>query len=185
VNAGRTLQPGPWLKTPGWRGGAFLIGLTVLVLFVDWITGDLFDVGWWGRPLLVVFLGFLLSVPYGWAWMHGKAPPPPKPAVVVPQAAVQAGESGNTYVVVGPDNAVTRPGLARRARDLGAIGWFFYTVFWRWPLVIGDAILTMVWRGIVRISGVNGGPRVQDLSPRQLEGVEHPQDIPPPDRERF
>ncbi|HEX2502641.1 MAG TPA: hypothetical protein VHK00_01770 [Miltoncostaeaceae bacterium] len=184
MNPERTLQPGPWLKTPGWRGGAFLIGLTVLVLFADWITGDLFDVGWWGRPTLVVILGFLLSVPYGWAWMHGKAPLPPTPAVLVPQAAVQGDERGNTYVLVGPDRAVTRPGLGRRSRDLGAIGWLFYTVFWRWPLVIGDAVLTVVWRGIVRVFGANGGPRVEDVSARQQE-VDYPEDLSPPDRERF
>ncbi len=183
MNPERTLQPGPWLKTPGWRGGAFLIGLTVLVLFVNWILGDAFDVGW-SRAALVVILGFLLSVPYGWAWAHGRAPLPPKPAVVVPQAAVQTGEHGNTYVVVGPDTG-TRRGLGRRSRDLGAIGWFFYTVFWRWPLLIGDAVLTVVWRGIARLLGINGGPRVQDLSPRQMGEADYPDELPPPDRERF
>jgi hypothetical protein len=117
--------------------------------------------------------------------MHGKAPLPPEPAVLVPQAAVQGGENGNTYVLVGPNDALTRPGLARRARRLGPVAWFFYTVFWRWPLLIGDAVLTVIWRGIIRVAGVNGGPRLQDLSPRQLEEVDYPEDLRPPDRERF
>jgi hypothetical protein len=74
-----TLQPGPWLKTSGWRGGSFLIGLTLMVLFADWLLGSRFDVGW-SRPVLVMLLGFLFSIPYGRAWVKGDAPLPPKPA---------------------------------------------------------------------------------------------------------
>jgi hypothetical protein len=181
VNPERALQPGPWLKTPGWRGGSFLIGLTVLVMFVDWILGDLFDVGWWGRPLLVIILGFLLSIPFGWAWVQGRAPAPPKPAVLVPQAAVQGDDRGNTYVLVGPDAGARRLGPGRRARDLGAVGWFLYTIFWRWPVLIGDAILTVFWRGMNRLFGFNGGPQ-RDRTLGQIESAE---DLPPPDRERF
>jgi hypothetical protein len=70
-------------------------------------------------------------------------------------------------------------------RDLGAVGWFFYTVFWRWPVVIGDAVLTLIWRGITRIFGFNGGPRIQRYDPRNLEDVDRPQDLPRPDQEGF
>ena len=180
MNPERALQPGPWLKTPGWRGGSFLLGLTVLVMFVNWILGDLFDVGWWGRPLLVILLGFLLSIPYGWAWVQGNAPLPPKPAVLVPQAAVQGDDRGNTYVLVGAE-AGGRRGLGRRARDLGALGWFLYTIFWRWPVLVGDAILTVFWRGLTRLFGFNGGPHRDHT----LGQIDYPEDLPPPDRERF
>jgi hypothetical protein len=42
----------------------------------------------------------------------------------------------------------------------------------------------VVWRGIVRVFGANGGPRVEDVSARQQE-VDYPEDLSPPDRERF
>lgn len=175
----RTLQPGPWLKTPGWRGGAFLVGLVLLAVLVDWITGDLVDLGLW-RPLLILLLGFLMSVPYGWAWVKGRAPEPPPPPEIVPQAHVQ-GESGSTYVIVAP---TTRPGLGRvvRARELSPFWWFLYTIFWRWPLLVGDAVLTLTWRGLTAIFGFNGGPRLQDYRSTQ---VERPESLPPPDQDTF
>jgi hypothetical protein len=179
-----TLQPGPWLKTSGWRGGSFLIGLTLMVLFADWLLGSRFDVGW-SRPVLVMLLGFLFSIPYGRAWAKGNAPLPPKPAVLVPQAAVQQGEGGSTYVVVGPTGGPRGPWLRRQVRDLGALGWFFYTIFWRWPVLIGDAVLTLIWRGITRLLGFNGGSRIQRYDLRTLDDVDRPQDLPPPDQERF
>ena len=175
----RTLQPGPWLKTPGWRAGAWLIGVTLFLWFLDWLTGDLVDVGWW-RPFLISILGLLFSVPYGWAWVKGRAPLPPPPAVIVPQAAVQTGEQGSTYVIVGPNGGAGRRGLGRRARDLGPVSWFLYTILWRWPLMVGDAVLTMFWRGMTRIFGFNGGPSIDSFDPADLERIEAPDDRPPP-----
>ena len=171
-------------QDPGVARGAFLIGLTVLVLFADWITGDLFDVGWWGRPLLVVILGFLLSVPYGWAWMHGKAPLPPAGGPGAPSGR-PGRENGNTYVLVGPTAPSPARAWRRRSRRLGPVAWFFYTVFWRWPLVIGDAVLTVIWRGIIRVAGVNGGPRLAGPQRPPAGEVDYPEDLSPPDRERF
>jgi hypothetical protein len=156
--------------------------LTLLVLFVAWILGDAFDVGFW-RPFAVMLLGFLMSVPYGWAWVKGRAPDPPKPSVLVPQAAVH-GERGSTYVLVGP-NALPRFGLARKASELGPVAWFLYTLFWRWPLMVGDAVLTLVWRGIIRLFGFNGGPRVGEVTSAEMHEIDYPQDLPPPDRETF
>jgi hypothetical protein len=184
VNRERVLVPGPWLKTAGWRGGSWLVGLMVLLIFLDLITGDLVDIGW-RRPTLLMFLGFLMSVPYGWAWVKGRAPLPPKPAVLVPQAAIQGhGESGSTYVFVGPTGGA-RPGLGRRTRDLGPIAWFLYTVFWRWPLLVGDAILTVVWRGIDKVFGFNGGPRASDFDPSQVDEFANPERLKQPDRDTF
>jgi hypothetical protein len=184
VNEGRTLQPGPWLKTPGWRAGAWLIGVTLILWFLDWLTGDLVDVGWW-RPLLIFVLGLLFSVPYGWAWVKGRAPLPPKPVAVVPQAAVQTGEQGNTYVIVGPTGGPGRPGLRRRAGDLGPISWFLYTILWRWPLMIGDAVLTVFWRWMTRIFGFNGGPSIEAFDAVEADQVDYPEDRPPPGSRSF
>lgn len=180
----RTLQPGPWRKTPGWRAGAFLIGIVLLLWFLDWLTGDLVDVGWW-KPLAVVVLGILLSVPYGWAWVKGRAPLPPKPVALVPQAAVQTGESGSTYVLVNPPGGPSRPGLGRKTRDLGPVAWFLYTVFWRWPVMVGDAALTLFWRGMTRIFGFNGGPSMETFDRSQMEQIDYPDDHPPPGSRTF
>jgi hypothetical protein len=178
VNRSETLQPGPWLKTPGWRFGAWLLGIAVLAVLVDWITGDAVDLGW--RVYLVMLLGFLISVPYGVSWIRGQAPPPPQPATLVPQAQIQGEGTGNTYVLVGP-TTTARFGLGRKPKDLGPIAWFFYSVFWRWPLVAGDAILTAAWRGINRLFGFNGGPRRDHTSGH----IDYPDDLPPPDRDMF
>jgi hypothetical protein len=184
VSDPRTLPPGPWLKTPGWRAGAWLIGVTLMLWLVDWLTGDLVDVGWW-RPLLIAILGLLFSVPYGWAWVKGRAPLPPKPAALVPQAAVQTGEQGNTYVLVGQGARPSRPGLGRKAGELGPVSWFLYTVLWRWPLMVGDAVLTAFWRGMTRIFGFNGGPNIQSFDPSQIDQVDYPEDRPPPGSRSF
>jgi hypothetical protein len=185
VSDGRTLQPGPWLKTPGWRAGSWLIGVTLFLWFLDWLTGDFVDVGWW-RPFLILFLGVLLSVPYGWAWVKGRAPLPPKPALLVPQAAIQQDEErGNTYVLVGPTAATWRQGLARRAADLGPLSWFLYTILWRWPLLTGDAVLTVLWRGMTRVFGFNGGPSIESFDPIEADQVEDPEDRPPPGSRTF
>ncbi len=181
----RVLQPGPWLKTPGWRAGSWVIGFTLLLWFLDWLTGDLVDIGWW-RPLLFLFLGILFSVPYGWAWVKGRAPvPPAATAALVPQAAVQTGESGNTYVLVGPAATAPRRGLGRTARDLGPISWFFYTILWRWPLMMGDAILTVFWRAMTRVFGFNGGPSMQTFDPTSIDQIDYPEDHPPPGSRSF
>ena len=180
----RTLQPGPWRKTPAWRAGAFLIGIVLLLWFLDWLTGDLVDVGWW-KPFAVVVLGILLSVPYGWAWVKGRAPLPPTPAALVPQAAVQTGESGSTYVLVNPAGGPSRPGLTRKTRDLGPVSWFLYTVLWRWPVMVGDAALTYFWRGMTRIFGFNGGPSIESFDPIEADQVESPEDRPPPGSRTF
>jgi hypothetical protein len=179
VTPERTLQPGPWLKTPGWRGGSFLVGMTLLLLLVDWITGDAVDLGL-ARPLAVLVLGFLMSVPYGWAWVHGRAPLPPKDPDVLPQAHIE-GERGSTYVIVAP---TARTGLGRgiRARELTPFWWLLYTVFWRWPLLVGDAALSVAWRGLTRLFGFNGGPRLRDYAPNQ---VDRPESFSPPDRDTF
>jgi hypothetical protein len=154
-----------------------------MLWLLDWMTGDLVDVGWW-RPLLFMFLGVLLSVPYGWAWVKGRAPLPPKPAALVPQAAVQQEEGHDTYVFVGPVPE-TRYGLARKVGELRPISWFFYTLLWRWPLLLGDTLLTAFWRGMTRLFGFNGGPSIKSFDPSSADQVEYPEDRPPPGSRTF
>ena len=81
--------------------------------------------------------------------------------MLVPQAAVQQGEGGNTYVLRRAHGGAPAAGPPRQVRDLGPVSWFFYTVLWRWPLLVGDAVLTVVWRGMTRLFGFNGGPSIQ------------------------
>lgn len=182
MNRRGALQPGPWLKTPGWRFGSFLLGIGLMALLTDWITGDAVDLG--SRVYLVMLLGFLVSIPYGLSWMRGQAPEPPKPATLVPQAAIQPDGSGNTYVLVNPGGGGGK-GLVRRPSELGPISWFLYTIFWRVPLMVGDAILTAAWRGITRVFGFNGGPRLRDVASAELDQMARPESRPQPDRDTF
>lgn len=178
MSSERTLPPGPWLKTPGWRAGAWLIGLVLLVWFVGWLLGDSFDPGTW-KPLAVLALGVLLSVPYGWAWVKGRAPEPPPPPAIVPQATVR-GDGRSTYVLVNPAPTKARYWLGRKAGDLGPLSWLLYTLFWRWPLMVGDAVLTVIWRGMTRLFGFNGGPSMQSFDTSSIDTIDYPEDLPPP-----
>lgn len=180
----RVLLLGPWLKTPGWRAGAWLVGIAVLLAVLDWAAGDLINLTL-GRVWTAALIGgFALSAPYGIAWVKGRAPEPPKPPNLLPQATVQ-GDRGHTYVIVGPNTA--RPGLGRsvRARELGPISWAIYTVLWRWPLMTGDAILVGFWRVVTRVFGFNGGPQARGFDAAQVDEIDYSEDLPPPDRQSF
>ena len=73
----------------------------------------------------------------------------------------------------------------RRVRDLGPVSWFFYTLLWRWPLLAGDAALTLFWRGMTRIFGFNGGPSIQSFDPVEADQVDDPEERPPPGSRTF
>ena len=183
MNGERSLQPGPWHKTPAWRGGAFFIGLAVMLILFDWMVGGFFEITI-GRPLLfLVVVGALLSLPLGMGW--GARPATPSPSrELVPQAHVQ-GEKGSTYVIVSPPAAPAAPagsGLSKavRSRDLSP-GWYaLYTLFWRWPVIIGDYALTGAWLLVYRARGLRSGPPRPDLL-----HVDRPESLPRPDRDTF
>ncbi len=48
-------------------------------------------------------------------------------------------------------------------------------------MLVGDAILTVFWRGLTRLFGFNGGTQRDHT----LGQIDYPEDLPPPDRERF
>lgn len=181
MSSERAPQPGPWRKTPVWRGGAFLVGLAILLQFAVWITGGFLDLGL-GRLSLLVLAGFLLSIPYGWAASHGRAPERPAVEAELAAQAVVKGENGATYIIVG-DHAGRRAerGLMRRARvrELSPGWWAIYTLFWRWPLLTGDYALSYLWMLLGRIWGFSASPQI---STGQIESAEN---LTPPDQDTF
>jgi hypothetical protein len=181
VTSERALDPGPWRKTPAWRAGAFLVGLAVLLLLADWLLGDLVEIGFGRFIVSALVLGVALSAPYGWAAARGQAPEPPRDLEWIPQAHVE-GEKGATYVIVSPPAEARRRGLARspRPKELGPVAWVLYTVFWRWPVLTGDWLLSGLWRLLSRVVGFNGGPQL----PGGAE-IDRPEGLAPPDEERF
>lgn len=181
MSSERAPQPGPWRKTPVWRGGAFLVGLAILLQLAVWISGGFLDLGL-GRLSLLVLVGVLMSIPYGWAASHGRAPEQPAADAESAAQAVVKGEDGATFVIVGEHiGRRGERGLVRRARvrELSPGWWAVYTLLWRWPLMAGDYALSYLWMLLGRIRGFSGGPQI---STGQIESAEN---LPPPDRDMF
>jgi hypothetical protein len=184
VSDARTLQPGPWHKTPAWRGGAFLLGFAFLLIILDWVVGSFIDIGV-GRFLLVLVVGgVVLTAPQGLGL--GRKPAvsrPTPPADLVPQARVQ-GESGSTYVIVAPAEAPAEApaaptGPRAKVREFTP-GWYaLYTVFWRFPVYMGDYALTALWRLVAHIRGT------RNERPNRSLDFDRPETLPQPDRETF
>lgn len=179
MSSGHALDPGPWRKTPVWRAGAFLVGVAVLLLLVDWLAGSFFDIGFGRFVVSALVLGFALSWPYGWAASHGRAPERPREDEWLPQAHVE-GDKGATYVIVSPPADARRRGLSRspRPRELSPGWWALYNIFWRWPVMTGDYLLSGLWRMLGRLWGFNGGPKMRDAG--QFE-----ERMAPPDEDVF
>ena len=174
----RTLQPGPWLKTPGWRAGAWLIGVTLFLWFLDWLTGDLVDV--LVAPVPGLDPGPAVQRPVRLGLGEG-----PRPSAAARRHRAPGGGPDGRAGEHLRDRRAERRGRAAgprrgRAADLGPVSWFLYTILWRWPLMVGDAVLTMFWRGMTRVFGFNGGPSIDSFDPAELEQIEAPDDRPPP-----
>lgn len=180
MSARRHLAPGPWNKSAAWRGGAFLLGGAVLALAVDWIAGDLVEVGF-GRLIIVLLIaGLTLSAPFGLGWLRGEhdARAARAVATVPPLHERIEGPAGSTYVIVqGPGGAVSGGGPATRAvraRELGP-GWYvLYTLVWRWPVLAGDAVLSGLWSLVGQFGGFtpirpDQGKQAQDAEPHTAE----------------
>lgn len=185
MNQRRALTPGPWNKTAAWRGASFMLGFAVLLLVVDWLFGGWLEIGFSRLQLALVVGGLALSAPYGLAWLHGELPvrkSKDAPPVVLPDPI--EGEHGHTYVIVNSAPAASSGGggMKRqvRAKELGP-GWYaLYTVFWRWPVLAGDTILSGVWSLLGRVFGRSNGQRSSDLE--QVDGSDR---HPSPERSRF
>lgn len=183
MSSSQALVPGPWRKSAAWRGASFMLGIAILVLFIDWALGSRFEVGFGRLIVILIISGLTLSIPYGLAWLRDELPPEPtrqEGATAIP-ARVE-GENGHTYVIVHPPSGGGGGGLKRavRAKELSP-GWYaLYTVTWRWPVLIGDALLSGLWSVIGRVFGRSAGPRSTDLGE-----IDHPEKHPPPDRTTF
>lgn len=177
----RPLDPGPWHKSPAWRGGAFLIGLAGLLIIVDWVLGGLIDIRGGSLLLVLLLAGVALSAPFGLG-LWRRPEPERRPVELVPQARVETGEAGSTYVIVAPVEpppARAPLGPRTRVRELSG-GWYvLYSVFWRLPVMMGDYALTGLWRLVAHIRGTRAERPARDL---KLEG---PDALPRPDRETF
>jgi hypothetical protein len=183
VSDQRTLQPGPWVKTPAWRGGAFLLGFAFLLIIVDWVLGSFVDIGV-GRFMLVLTVGSVaLSAPWGLGLGRKPAPRRLPAPELVPQARVVQGEAGSTYVVVAPPDApaapAPAPGPRGKAREFTAGWWALYTVFWRLPVTMGDYALTGLWRLVAHVRGTRSERPLRNLD------FDRPDSLPQPDRETF
>ena len=178
----RTLQPGPWLKSPAWRAGAFLLGFAFLLIIIDWVLGGFVDIGV-GRFLFVLVVGGIaLSAPFGLG--IGRRPAPPaRPPDLVPQARVQ-GESGSTYVIVAPAEAPPAPaphaaGPRSRVREFSPGWWALYSIFWRFPVFMGDYALVGLWRLVGHVRGTRTERPVRTLDFDRADA------LPQPDRDTF
>ena len=181
----RTLQPGPWLKSPAWRGGAFLLGFAFLLIIIDWVVGSFIDIGVGRFMVVLVVGGIALSAPYGLGLGLSRKPPVSRvapPPELVPQARVQ-GEAGSTYVIVTPPEApaaaAPAPGPRTKVREFTPGWWALYTVFWRFPVFMGDYALTGLWRLVAHVRGTR-----TERPDRSLD-FDRPDTLPQPDRETF
>lgn len=171
---------GPERKDPPWRWGSFLVGVAGFVLLA-WIAtlGGINLIGFWWFFFIV--LGGLLSVRSGRAWVSGDVQELVHRAKVQPTVDVR-GQSGSTYVLMEP--AKVR-GPTVRPREFGPLWWALYSVAVRAPVALGDAVLTTAWRLSSGLwsSGSSAAARQMELD--YAAQIDHPEDLPSPDRERF
>ncbi len=167
---------GPEHKDPPWGWGSFMVGVAGFVLLA-WIAtlGDINLLGFWWIVFVVV--GFLLSIRAGRAWAQGEVAELVRRRTVEPTVDVR-GRDGSTYVLMEPARV---KGPTVRPREFGPIWWALYTVTVRAPVALGDAVLTSVWRASENLwSG-----RPSAASQMELGQIDHAEDLPSPDRERF
>lgn len=165
-----SVRPGPAEKNSTWRGGSFLVGLIVLLSLLSWVLGDFLNVsGAWGRLSLLIFFGFLLSLPHGLAVVRGRHRPE-SPAEPMPVVREVRSDSGST-VVVFPAAPADAPGASVKSKELGTLWYVAYVVLWKAPVVVGDLVLSGVWSLLGRVPmerlsspyGMSQAPSVDDL----------------------
>lgn len=172
MTRGGGLRPGLTRKTPAWRGGAFAVGAVLMLWAVALVTDGAVSLIGLRGSLLGLLVGLVLSVPYGRAWLAGRAPeaqPPGDP--LVPAAEVRP-EAGATYIVL--TEGRRRSGV--RSKELTP-GWYLlYTVLWRAPTLLGDYALSGIWTAVAAATG-------RESAPRRADDAEP--DLPEPSRIEF
>lgn len=167
---------GPDLKDPLWRWGAFLIGVDSFIALLALATlGGIWLIGWWWFFALI--LGFLFSLRSGRAWARGERLAVSFNRAVQPTVDVK-GQAGSTYVLLEPARATKRV----RPREFGPLWWSLYSIFVRAPVALGDVVLTLVWRLFSGMGSAGASPVPQSV---QFDRTDHPESLPPPDRDTF
>jgi hypothetical protein len=122
-----------------------LVGWALILLIIRWALGGFLTTS---GTLLVVMLivGLLLSVPFALDVLRGREEPPPSPQPVYGEVHGVPHAPNSTYIVVSPPPRRQ----AFRVLEFGPIAFFFYTIFWRAPLGLGDWVLSGLWRLLAR-----------------------------------
>jgi len=176
VNRLEPMPFGPDLKDPLWRWGAFLVGVDSFIALLALATlGGIWLIGWWWFVALV--LGVLFSLRTGRAWRGGERPAASFSKVIQPTVDVK-GQAGSTYVLLEPARAAKRV----RPREFGPLWWALYSLFIRAPVALGDVVLTLAWRAFGGFGSAGSAALQQSV---QLERIDHPERLPPPDRDTF
>lgn len=172
-----TIPFGPEYKDPPWRWGSFLVGVVGFVALLALAT--LFDVwllGWWSVVFIV--LGYLFSARSGRAWARGRVPESSFGKTSHPTVAVE-GKAGATYVLM--ESAKAGKGPTPKPREFGPFWWSIYSLFVRAPVAFGDFLLTVFWRFTSTFWSTSPG----SPSERNIEHLDFPARMPPPDQEKF
>lgn len=157
-----------------------MLGFAVLALAVDWISGDLVDVGFGRLAALLILGGLTVSAPYGIGWLRGEHESV-EADMPAPLERLD-GAPGATYLVLNPTDAPRAAGVSKavKPKELGP-GWYaLYTVLWRWPVIIGDALLSGLWSLAGLVWSAPGGTRST-----AIDEIDRPESHPAPDRHTF
>ena len=176
MNRAEGMPFGPELKDPLWRWGSWLIGV-VAFLGLAWLAtlGGIDLIGFYWFVALV--LGVLFSLRTGRAWQRGERPERHFAKVIQPTVDVK-GQAGSTYVLMEP----ARSSKKVKPREFGPLWWTLYSIVVRAPVALGDVVLTLGWR---LLGGLGNGGGSAALARFQMDRIDHPERVPPPDRDIF
>lgn len=165
------LPQSPDAKDPFWRGGAFFVAWACSLILWDLLLGDAPAAPRW-MPLVMLFAGLLLSMRYGLGWLQGAAKDHTETQYLANELP---GQQGATYFVLQKD--AVRPKNPRR--DFTG-GWLVaHSLVWRMPVIVGDALLEIVWNLAGRVQGRNDPTlRREDALRRFNEEEEREKQIP-------
>lgn len=169
---------GPERKDPSWRWGSFLIGVASFAVLA-WIAtlGDIDLLGWWW--LVTIVLGVLFSLRSGRAWAAGDVAEIRQSRALPPTVEV-TGQPGSTYVLL--EAGKGKGGARVKPREFGPFWWALYSLAVRAPVALGDFVLTSAWRAS---GGFWNGGSASRGQLEELDQVDHAEELPQPDRQRF
>jgi hypothetical protein len=155
-----------------WWAGSWIWGVLTLggVLSLTGVV-DLFDPRIYAALLL---FGILLSMPFGMSWAKGEVVPrPPKPITMRFREDVL--NTPGMYAMEFIDVPKQKMGPRITERALGPVLYDLWWLIHRFPLLIGDKLLSGVWTLIARLTGSPAEPERVPAS-----GEAQPSAPPPP-----